>query len=87
MVQLPFEIQKAIVLQLDSDIEKYKDRRTLGSLRLTSRSFLATATPILFETLSVWLSGKSLDDLREASLHKEIWVTPHDRTLGPTVSL
>ena len=71
MDRLPAELIRDIV-ELIAAPDTYESRVDLGSLRLMNRQWSYVVSPLLFHTVPLWMSFKSLRALVACSNHPEL---------------
>lgn len=71
LAQLPHEIKRMIVDNLASYSDSGSPRaiQDLGQLRYVNKAFAAVVAPVLFHTIPLWISKRSLRNLVEISEH------------------
>lgn len=74
MDRLPPELVQLLV-EVVALKDDYASRESLKGLRLLNRAYNATATPVLFKTVGLWLSLQSLDHLTKISSHHSLRVS------------
>ena len=72
MDRLPTELMRHVMQHVAQD-DDHVSRNALKSLRLLNQAYHTVSTPLLFKTMGLWFSLRSLENLSNVSTHPTLY--------------